>query len=94
MLLSVSLVIGMLIAWLAVTAIFIIFWAYRTVLGLREEDVLYIDPGEEGKLKEQRELSSRFDRLRPYVIGSLVFSILLGLATFGVWVYQQLTGPG
>lgn len=94
MLLSVSLVIGMLIAWLVVTAVFIILWVYRSVLGLREEDVLYIDPGEEGKLKEQQELSGRFDRLRPFFIGSLVVSILLGLATFGVWVYQQLTGPG
>ncbi len=90
MLLSVSLVFGMLVAWLVVTAIFIALWVRRAMLGLREEDVLYIDPGEDRLLREQRQVSGEIDRLRPYLIGSLVLAILLGVATFGAWVYQQL----
>lgn len=94
MLLSISLVFGMLIAWLVVTAIFIALWVYRAVIGLREDDVLFIDPGEDRLLKEQKEVGEKIDRLRPLLVGNLVLVLVLGLATFGVWVYQSLTSPG
>lgn len=95
MLLSISLLVSaLLVVWLAVTAVCIILAIYRAVLGLREEDQLYIDPGEERLLREQKELVARLDRLRPYFIGTLIASVVLALATFGVWVYEQLTGPG
>lgn len=91
MLLSVSLVLWMLITWLVVTAVFIGLWIYRAVIGLREEDMLYIDPGEENLLREQKEVNAKIERLRPFLIGAFVAVIVLGLATFGVWVYQQLS---
>lgn len=90
MLLSVSLVLWMLITWLVVTAVFIALWIYRAVIGLREEDMLYIDPGEDKLLTEQKEVNAQIERLRPFLIAAFVAVILLGLATFGVWVYQQL----
>lgn len=90
MLLSVSLLLVMLIAWLAVTALLIALAILRAVVSLREEDQLYIDPGEERLLAEQREIAGRLERLRPYLIGSFVASVVLGLATFGLWVYRQL----
>jgi hypothetical protein len=91
MLLSVSLVFGMLIAWLAVTLVFIILCVYRALISLQEEDVLYIDPGEEKLLQEQKEVAAKIERLRPYLVGTLVLVIALGLVTFGLWVYQQLS---
>ncbi|OFV81870.1 MAG: hypothetical protein A3D93_02160 [Acidobacteria bacterium RIFCSPHIGHO2_12_FULL_67_30] len=94
MLLSVSVVFVMLVAWLAVTALLIVLAIVRAVISLREEDQLYIDPGEEKLLAEQREIVAKLDRLRPYLIGSLVASVVLGLATFGLWVYRQLTTAG
>lgn len=94
MLLSVSLLFGMLVAWLAVTAVCIVLAIYRAVIGLREEDQLYIDPGEERLLREQQEVVARLDRLRPYFLGTLITSIVLLLVTFGLWVYLELTGPG
>jgi hypothetical protein len=94
MLLSVSLVFVMLVAWLAVTAVLIVLAIVRAVISLREEDQLYIDPGEEKLLAEQREIVAKLDRLRPYLIGCLVASVVLGLATFGLWVYRQLTSAG
>lgn len=90
MLLSVSLVFVMLVAWLGVTALLIVLAIVRAVISLREEDQLYIDPGEEKLLAEQREIVARLDRLRPYLIWSFVASVVLGLATFGLWVYRQL----
>jgi len=90
MLLSVSLVFVMLIAWLAVTLVFIILCIYRAVISLKEEDVLYIDPGEEKLLQEQKEVGAKIEGLRPILTGTLVLVLVLGLATFGLWVYQQL----
>lgn len=91
MLLSVSLVFGMLIAWLVVTLFFIILCVYRAVISLQEEDVLYIDPGEDKLLQEQKEVNAKIERLRPLLMGTLALVVVLGLATFGLWVYQQLS---
>ncbi len=90
MLLSLSLLMGLLVAWLAATAVLIVLAVIRAVIGLREEDQLFIIPGEERLRREQREIVAKLERLRPYLIGSLVASIVLGLATLGVLFYQQL----
>ncbi len=90
MLLGVSLVFGLLIAWLAVTAVMIFFLVWRAVIGLGEEDQLFIDPGEERLAREQVEIVSKLERLRPYVIGSVAGSIVLAVTTFAVWVLQEL----
>lgn len=90
MLLSVSLVFGMLVAWVVVTFVFILLCIYRATISLKEEDVLYIDPGEDKLLQEQKEVNAKIEGLRPYLVGALVLVIALGLATFGLWVYQQL----
>jgi hypothetical protein len=90
MLLGFSLVFGLLIAWLAVTAVMIFFLVWRAVVGLREEDQLFIDPSEERLAREQREIVSKLERLQPYVIGSVTGSIVLAVVTFAVWVLQEL----
>ena len=90
MLLGVSLVFGLLIAWLAVTAVMIFFLVWRAVIGLREEDQLFIDPDEAHLAREQVEIVSKLERLRPYVIGSVAGSIVLAVVTFAVWVLQEL----
>jgi hypothetical protein len=90
MLLGFSLVFGLLIAWLAVTAVMIFFLVWRAVIGLREEDQLFIDPSEERLAREQREIVSKLERLQPYVIGSVTGSIVLAVVTFAVWVLQEL----
>lgn len=90
MLLGVSLVFGLLTAWLVVTAVMIFFLVWRAVIGLREEDQLFIDPSEERLAREQVEIVSKLERLRPYVIGSVTGSIVLAVTTFAVWVLQEL----
>ncbi len=90
MLLGFSLVFGLLIAWLVVTAVMVFFLVGRAVIGLREEDQLFIDPSEERLAREQKEIVSKLERLRPYVIGSVTGSIVLAVTTFAVWVLQEL----
>ncbi|MGH9789341.1 MAG: hypothetical protein ACRD4U_11650 [Candidatus Acidiferrales bacterium] len=91
MLLGVSLLLGMLIGWLAITAVCIGLSIYKAVIGLREEEVLYIDPGEDRLRREQAELASRIDRVGKLFWITFTLSIVTGVATFGVWVYQQLS---
>lgn len=90
MLLGVSLVLGLLVAWLVVTAVLIFLAIWRAVIGLREEDQLFIDPGEAHLAREQREIVSKLERLRPYILGLLITSIVLAVATFAAWVLGEL----
>jgi len=91
MLPSNPLLLSLLILWLVVTAGTIALWVYRAVLGLREEDALFIDPGEEKMLKEQADLLARMDKLRPLLIAGAVSSGLIGLGALGLWIFLQLT---
>lgn len=91
MLLGLSLVLGMLIVWLAVTAVCIAVAIYKAAIGLQEEEVLYIDPGEDRQRQEQAALASRLDRVGKLFWITLWLSIGTGVLTFGVWVYERLT---
>jgi hypothetical protein len=91
MLLSISLILGMLILWLAITAVCIGMAAYRGIVSLREEESLYIDAGEEGKLREQAKVAAQVERISKLFWITFGLSVAFGVLTFGLWVYQQLT---
>jgi len=91
MLLSLSLVLGMLIGWLTITAVCIGVAIYKAVIGLQEEEILYIDPGEDRQRLEQAKLASQLDRVGKIFWITFALSLVTGVATFGVWVYQQLS---
>jgi len=90
MTIAVSLVFGMVLAWLAVTAVLIVLLIYRALLSSREEDQLFIDRGEAHLAREQQEIVKKLARLSPYVWTFFILAIVLGVAAFGLWVYQQL----
>ncbi len=91
MLIAVSLVMGLLVGWMAVTAVFFLIWIYQAMVGLHEDEQLFIDESEAHLAKEQSEVFQQMDRLRPYFLGSLVASVVLGVTTFGAWIFQQLS---
>ncbi len=90
MTIAISLVFGMVLAWLAVTAVLIVLLIYRALLSSREEDQLFIDRGEAHLAREQQEIVKKLARLSPYVWTFFILAIVLGVAAFGLWVYQQL----
>lgn len=90
MLLAVSLLFGLLVVWLVVTAFCIVLAIYRAVIGLREKEQLFIELGEERLQREQKEIAARIEGLNPYILGSMILSAVLGVATFAYWVYLQL----
>lgn len=90
MLLAVSLLFGLLVVWLVVTLFCIVLAIVRAVIGLREKEQLFIEPGEERLQREQKEIAARIEGLNRYILGSMILSIVLGVATFAYWVYLQL----
>jgi len=81
----------MLIGWLAITLVCIVVAIYKAVIGLQEEEVLYIDPGEDRQRQDQAQLASRLEKVGKLFWITFSLSIISGVATFGVWVYERLT---
>jgi hypothetical protein len=58
---------AMLLVWGIVTCVFIGLMIYRSVIGMREEDQLYL--GSSVLAGHQREIVAKLDRIAPYTKG-------------------------
>lgn len=86
-----SLLVILLIVWSVITAALILVFIYRSMVGLHEDDQLFLDKAEEGLEREQKEIQARLRRSLPYVKYLGLTSGALLVLIFGVWVYQGLT---
>lgn len=85
---STSLLIGVFVVWAAVTALWIMLMICRGVIGMREEDQVFLHRGEESLVREQQEVVRKLKRLSPHLIWSGILSILLLLVFVALWVYR------
>jgi len=90
---GVSVLNTVLVAWGVVTGILAVLLIYRSTISMKEEDQLFLDSAESNLQKEQEEVRSRLERLRPYTAILGVTSGLLLVASAGLWVYQQFVNP-
>jgi len=91
MLSGISPFLAMLIAWGVVTTTFVFLLIYRSLISMKEEDQLFLDPAESRLEEEQREVLKRLRRLGPYMKGVGFASAGLLVMIVGVWVYQGFT---
>ena len=74
--------------WGAVVIVYLALFLFRSVIGMKEEDTLYLSVGEQRMAAEQREIMKRITKLDSYSrkLGyvALVMSVLLA----GMWVYS------
>jgi hypothetical protein len=88
---GISPLMGMLLAWAAVTMVFVILMIYRSLITMREDDQLFLDPAQTVAAAEQQEIQKKLNRLRPYAKGLGVASAGLGAGVVGLWIYQAMT---
>jgi len=79
----------MLVVWGVVTCVFIVLMIYRSVIGMREDDQLYLNSSVlEG---QQKEIVAKLDRIAPYTKGFGWASAGLLLFIAGFSMYQAFT---
>jgi hypothetical protein len=74
--------------WGVVTVAYFALFLFRSVVGMKEEDTLYLSVGEERLAAEQREVMKRIYKLDSYSkkLGYAVLTITLMMA--GMWVFS------
>lgn len=89
-----SLITSLLILWAAVTTILAVLLIYRSIVGMKQEGQLFLDPAEAGFETEQKQILTKLGRIGPAIKGLSIVSIALLLGVAGIWVYRGLTNAG
>ena len=78
------------VTWASVTVVLVGLLIYRALIGLREEDQLFLASGEEHMAREQQVLQARISSVNKFAVwlGVLSGVLLIGVAT--MWVLEQL----
>lgn len=80
------------IVWAVVTAMLVGLMIYRSLIGLKEDDQLFLDSAENKLEAEQQALQKRLQRLRPFIASLAVVSVLVLCTIGGIWVYRGIIG--
>lgn len=97
--LGASLLTPILILWAAVTGAFITVLIWRSLVGLREDGFVILDPAEASQAAEQRAIVTKVDRLASWAKGFGFTSLALLVLAGGIWLYRVIlafkryTGP-
>ena len=77
------------LTWASVTVILVGLLIYRALIGMREEDQLFLASGEEHIAREQQVLQARISSVNKFAVwlGVLSSLLLVGIAT--MWVMEN-----
>ena len=77
------------VSWASVTVVLVGLLIYRALIGMREEDQLFLASGEEHLARNQKVLQNRISSVNKFAVwlGVLSGLLLIGLAT--VWVLEN-----
>ena len=78
------------LSWASVTVVLVALLIYRALIGMREEDQLFLATGEEHMAREQQVLQARISNVNKFAIWLGVLSGLLLIAMASLWVYANL----
>ncbi len=80
------------IVWGAITAAFVCVWAWKSILGAREEDVVFLSEGESARRAEQKEIIAKEEKLIFWAKITGFSSIGLLLVMVALWGYRAFNG--
>jgi hypothetical protein len=84
----ISLLPSLLIVWGSVTAVLALLLIYRSLVAMKEDDQLFLDPAEWQLEREQQSILRELGRLTPFIKGVAAVSIALLAVIAGVWIYR------
>lgn len=76
------------IAWGAVTTVFVALVIWKSLVGLREGNVVILDPAESRQATEQQLIVARVERVTMWVKVFGFLSLGLLLVAAGIWAYR------
>ena len=82
----------MFLAWSVVTGLLGLLWIYRSVVGMKEEDQLFLDAAESRFQDDQQLILAKLERIRPLVKALGIASGSLLAAMLLVVLYLVATG--
>jgi hypothetical protein len=85
---------SMLIVWAVITGIFVVLMIYRSLIGMKEDDQLFLDPAESKIEEEQRQIVTKVVRITPYTKGFGFASLGLLVLIGAIWVYEGMKAAG
>ena len=83
----------LLYGWAGLTVVLVVLLIYRALIGLHEEDQIFLDRAEAALEQEQVEVLRKIRRIDPIVKGLAIASGSLILILVGVWIYRGLYAP-
>ena len=78
------------LSWASVTVVLVGLLIYRALIGMREEDQLFLASGEEHMARDQQVLQARISHVNKFAVwlGILSAVLLIGMAT--MWVMANI----
>ena len=78
----------LLILWGAVTLTFLVVMAWKSIVGMREEDVIILHTAESRQATEQQQMIDRMVRLTRWAKTFGFAALALGVAVGGIYAWQ------
>jgi hypothetical protein len=82
----------LLIFWGVITVVFIGLMIWKSLVGMQEDDQIFLDDAEAGFAKDQRKIVDKVKRITSYAKGFGFASAGLLLVIAGIVVYRGLYG--
>ena len=78
------------VTWASVTVILVGLLIYRALIGMREDDQLFLASGQEHIAREQQALQARISSVNRFAVwlGALSAVLLIGVAA--IWAYANI----
>ena len=74
--------------WGVVVVLYFVFFLYRSIVGMHEEDTLYLSAGEARLAEEQKQVMKQITRLDAYSHKIGIVALAMTVILAGMWVYS------
>ena len=80
----------LLVMWGAVTVAFLTVMTMKSLTGLKEEDIMILDPAEDRLASEQRAIVAKVERLTSWAKYTGFASLTLLVLAGGIYIYRAM----